>query len=294
MTVSNASADSQLLGAVTAQDIVAQSESEAGVSPGLHEAGAEKLGNTAQRSFLRLSAACYFVGQEIAQRHTSHLRGLSGVFSDRLLMVVNGQRSGALGTFSPKKWAFDAQPFDEIHVNIGHEIYAGADTPTIAADVVLTICHELVHLYARANNISDTSGRGNRYHNSRFATLARRLELRVERSGRSHIGFQTTGFTEQGLALYADLIEVVERELQLLPNTVPSAKREPQATPEPVAEVAVRKYVFAQCECRNEQGRKRTFRMARGWWQDGTIGCAICQQIFTESPPEWTRTAGAS
>lgn len=251
-------------------------------------------GTQAQESFLRLSAACYFVGREVAQRCALQLPGLLDLYLDQALLVVNGQRSGALGFYAPEKWAYNEQPFDEIHVNIGHGTYAGSSTAAIASDIVLTICHELVHLYAKANDIRDTSGRGNRYHNKRFADLARRLELRVERSGRSHIGFQTIGFTERGAETYADLISQVERELRLLPNLTPSTPAEAESTPEAVLEVAVQKYVFAQCGCRNEQGRKRTIRMARGWWCAGTIGCAICKQIFTESPPERTKMPGAS
>lgn len=249
-------------------------------------------GTQAQESFLRLSATCYFVGREVAQRCALQLPGLLDAYLDQALLVVNGQRSGALGFYAPEKWAYNEQPFDEIHVNIGHGAYAGSSTAIVASDIVLTICHELVHLYAKANSIRDTSGRGNRYHNKRFAELARRLELRVERSGRSHIGFQTISFTERGAETYSDLIARVERELRLLPNFTPSTPAEAKSTPEAALEVAVQKYVFAQCGCRNEQGRKRTIRMARGWWRAGTIGCGICQQIFTESPPERTKMPG--
>lgn len=284
---------------MTVQDVVGPTVFEAGVSARLTEGPGvtgvdEQNGTQAQRGFFQLSATCYFVTREIARRSDSGLPKLLDLFTKRVLLVVGGQRSGALGTFAPEKWAYNEQPFDEIHVNIGHGVYAGSSTRAVATDIVLTICHELAHLYAKANSIRDTSGRGNRYHNKRFAELARRLELRVEPSGRSHIGFQTTSFTERGAAMYADLISQAERELRLLPNFAPSAQTGPAAAVAPVTEVAVPKYVFAQCGCRNEQGRRRTFRMARGWWQGGTIGCAICQQVFTESPPEWTRTARAS
>ena len=281
------------------QDVTVLPRRQAGVSAHMDEDAhfttvGDQSGPQAQRGFFQLSAVCYFTTGEIARRCDSRLPNLLDLFTKQVLLVVGGQQSGALGTFAPEKWAYNERPFDEIHVNIGHGVYAGSSPAAVATDIVLTIGHELVHLYAKANSIRDTSGRGNRYHNKRFAELAHRLELRVERSGRSHIGFQTTGFTEQGAALYADLISQVERELRLLPNFELSAKSKPTAAPEAAGEVAQQKYVFAQCGCRNEQGRRRTFRMARGWWQGGTIGCAICQQVFTESPPEWTRTARAS
>lgn len=282
------------------QSLVAQPHTSVGVSalldenPSFSSAGLSS-GPQAQQSFFQLSAVCYYVTGEIARRCNSRLTNLSDLFSDRILLVVGGQRSGALGTFAPEKWAYSNQSFDEIHVNIGHEVYAKSSVAAVAADIVLTICHELVHLYAKANGIRDVSGRGNRYHNKRFAELAKRLELRVERSGQNHIGFQTTGFTARGAALYNDLFELVERELHLLPHAAPLTQSEPQTAPDAaITVVAVRKYVFAQCGCRNGQGRSRTLRMALGWWQDGTIGCGICQQIFTVSPPGDTKTTDAN
>lgn len=94
-------------------------------------------GPQAQESFLRLSAACYFVGREVAQRCALQLPGLLDLYLDRALLVVNGQRAGALGFYAPEKWAYNEQPFDEIHVNIGHGVYAGSSTAARQGDVVI-------------------------------------------------------------------------------------------------------------------------------------------------------------
>lgn len=258
----------------------------------LHETPSHSAIDSAQESFLRLSDTCYRVGAEVARRCSSRLPGLTDLYARRVLLVVGGQRSGSLGHYAPEKWAYNKQAFDEVHVNIGHEIYAAKSTREVAIDIVDTICHELAHLYARANGIKDTSGRGSRYHNKQFARLASQFCLRVVRSGRSHIGFQTVGLTGQGLELYSDVVDHLERELRLLPNYVPptqDAPSESETIPQASTEVEVQKYVFANCSCKNTQGKKRTIRMARGWWIEGSIGCAICQHIFTESPPARTR-----
>lgn len=277
------------------QHLDTQLLSDARVSAILDEESPAASGNRAQRGFLQLSVVCYLVAGEIAKRRAAQFPGLHGHFSDRVLLVVGGQRTGALGTYAPDKWAYDERPFDEIHVNLGHDIYTGASAASVATDIIVTICHELVHLYARVNGVRDTSGRGSRYHNKHFAELAQGMELLVVRSSRSYIGHQTPGLAETGVRLYEDLIAQVEQELRLLPNFIPG---DASCTEEPSAsigtELEVSKYVFAQCGCHNSQGRKRSFRMARGWWQVGTIGCAICKQIFTESPPERTNSADGS
>lgn len=269
------------------QSLSAQPVASVGVSTGLHEAPRPAANDSAQKSFLRLSIVCYQVAEAITKIRAAQFPGLSNHFSERALIVVGGQLAGPLGTYQHEKWAFEDRSVDEIHINIGHDIYSGVAAESIAMNIVVTICHELAHFYASMNGISDTSGRGNRYHNKQFAELAARFELLVGQSGRSHIGFHTPGLTAQGAADYADLICTIEEELRLFPSyTLPFCGGVDSPDSSGTGkEVAVQKYVFAQCDCRNKQGRKRTIRMARGWWIENSIGCAICQHIFAESPP---------
>lgn len=273
------------------QSLSVQAEILGGVSAHRDEVPEPAANDSAQKSFLRLSIVCYQVAEAITKIRAAQFPGLSNHFLERALIVVGGQLAGPLGTYQHEKWAFEDRSVDEIHINIGHDIYSGVAAESIAMNIVVTICHELAHFHASMNGIKDTSGRGNRYHNKQFAELAARFELLVGQSGRSHIGFHTPGLTAQGAADYADLICTIEEELRLFPSyTLPfcGGVDSPDSSGSG-KEVAVQKYVFAQCDCRNKQGRKRTIRMARGWWLEGSIGCAICQHIFTESPPARTR-----
>lgn len=271
------------------QNLSARPDTSVGVSTHPHEAPGPAANDSAQKSFLRLSIVCYQVAEVIAKIRAAEFPGLSNHFSERALVVVGGQLAGPLGTYQHEKWAFEDRSVDEININIGHDIYSGVAAESIAMNIVVTICHELAHFYARMNGIKDTSGRGDRYHNKKFAELASRFELLVTQSGRSHIGFHTPGLNPRGLADYADLICTIEQELRLFPSyALPFCGGVGSPTSGTGKEVAVQKYVFAQCDCRNDRGKKRTIRMARGWWLEGSIGCAICQHIFAESPP--TRT----
>jgi len=235
------------------------------------------------------------VAGELAQRAAAAFPGMDTLFAERVLLVVGGQPTGALGAYEPRKWAYDARPLDEIHVNIGHVAFTDSNLPQIAETILTSIGTGLLHLYAQVRGIKSTSGRGNRYHNKQFALLADRMELRAVRHPSSHIGYTTPGLTPQGREIYGDLIERIAHELRLLPNyklSAPSGGFD-APSPEPGAEIAVQKYIFAHCGC-TKGGRKRTLRMARGWWVVGQIGCAICKQVFTESPPERTKKGDAS
>lgn len=242
----------------------------------------------AQLSYLRLSAVCYSVTSEVARRRSSELPGIDALFGDRLVVMIDGQATGPLGFYAPEKWEFQDQPIDEIHLNIGHRFYTGASSESIAEDVVTTICHELVHLFARANGIQDTSGRDDRYHNKRFADLAGRMELHIARSDHSYVGYTTPGLTAAGVQLYGDLISLVAQELRLLPRGRAFSAAMAATDVAAGTALATRKYVFANCGCVREKGRRRTLRMARGSWILGPIGCGTCKQFFTESPPAGT------
>lgn len=242
---------------------------------------------SAQDAYHQLTDTLYVVAEAVTQRAGESLPGLVESFPDEVLLVVGGKARGPFGFFAGDKWRLEAHRFHEININIGHGAYAGADPADYAEDVLVTIVHELVHFYARTQDIRDVSGRG-RYHNRKFAKLAHALGLRVEPSGRSHIGFMTTALTPAGRTLYNDLLLQVENALRLTstPLPAPASAIAPLATVTDLPETKpVGKYVFAHCACRDARDNPRTVRMARGWWQPGTVGCGICLQLFVESPP---------
>lgn len=251
---------------------------------------------SAQDAFQELTDTIYTVAREITVRATETLPGLADSFTDRVLIVVGGHARGPLGHFAGDKWRREAHRFHELHVNVGHLAYALTTEAAHAEDVLDTIAHELAHFYARENDIKDTSGRGanhGRYHNKRFAMLAGALGLRVMNSGKSHIGYMTTGLTARGRALYSDLLLDVQNALRL--TSVPELRHRESspvhatAPSTTVAQPATlhkpSRYVFARCACRDARGRRRTVRMARGWWEPGTVACGLCRELFAETLP---------
>lgn len=250
---------------------------------------------SAQDAFQELTDTIYTVAREVTVRASETLPGLAESFTDRVLLVVGGHARGPLGHFAGDKWRREAHRFHELHVNVGHLAYALATEAAHAEDVLDTIAHELAHFYARENDIQDTSGRGvnhGRYHNKKFAMLASALGLRVMNSGKSHIGYTTTGLTGRGRTLYGDLLLDVQRALRL--TAVPELRQQESSPVQAAASTSVAqpatlhkpsKYVFAQCACRDARGRRRTVRMARGWWEPGTVACDLCRELFAETLP---------
>ena len=251
-----------------------------------------------QDAFAGLSTLVARITDEVCVRNESQLAGLTCAFRSRVVVVLGGRALGPYGSYQPEKWQLDERALDEIHVNIGVFLFAQMDSSARAEEIFDTICHELAHLYTRVTGQRGTSGRGNRYHNRIFARIAVALGLRVEKSPRSYIGHITTGLSTAGWERYADLVLELEQALRLLPadqqfrptSLAPSVVVATAADAVP----ATGKYVSAQCGCRDERGRPRTLRMARGWWLDGTVGCSLCQQVFIESPPTRTSTTSTT
>lgn len=253
-----------------------------------------------QAAFRVLSDTCARMAEQVCLRNEAHLAGLTEAFRARVVVMLGGQALGAYGSYQPEKWQLDAAALDEIHLNVGVFLFARMDAAARAEEVLDTICHELAHLFARVTGVKDTSGRGKRYHNRQFAQIATALGLRVEKSPRSYIGHITTGLSAAGHERYGDLMAELERAFRLLPSD--RLARSIVATPSSVvvpfaeaatAEAAASKYVSAQCGCRDERDRPRTIRMARGWWLEATVSCALCQQVFVEYPPARTKMTTA-
>lgn len=247
----------------------------------------------AQNAFRVLSETLYGVAREAAARASESLHGLAEAFANKVLVNTGGKVTGPLGYFAGNKWRHDADHYHELHINVGHASHANLSPRAHAEDVLDTILHELVHFYCRENNIRDVSGRG-RYHNRQFALHAHAIGLRVVKTNKSHVGFASDGLNQRGHQIYGDLIDRIEDALRLtsapLPASAPSNEIAVVAgsnlsAGDLTAAISPSKYVFAQCGCRDLRGRPRTLRMARGWWEPGTVACGNCRQLFAESPP---------
>ena len=78
-----------------------------------------------------------------------------------------------LGHFAAARWQLTNQPGDRAEV-----LVSGEGLQRGPVDVLGTLLHEATHGLAHARKLSDTSRQG-RYHNRRYATLARELGLDV-------------------------------------------------------------------------------------------------------------------
>jgi hypothetical protein len=112
-----------------------------------------------------LVAALEHAWQAIRQQHPR--------VPEAVLVVATGAAGKrlALGHFAPHRW--------QVHGNDRHEVLVGGEgLQRGPVDVLGTLLHEAAHGLAQARGIAGTSRQG-RYHNHRYATLARELGLDV-------------------------------------------------------------------------------------------------------------------
>jgi len=175
---------------------------------------------------------------------------------DAVLVVASGSEGKRLnlGHFAPHRWHVAGADRHEVLVG-GEGLQRG---PT---DVLGTLLHEAAHGLAQARGIADTSRQG-RYHNHRYATLARELGLDV--TTQPPIGWSHTTVPDPTANRYAaqlgDLATalVLWRRLELRAATGAKA----------------RNLLACTCPC----GRK--IRVAKATVAEAPILCGRCEQPF--------------
>lgn len=91
------------------------------------------------------------------------------------------------------------------------ELFLAGELIARGAEAVLeTMLHEAAHALAHVRGVKDTSRQGNRYHNKRFAGLARELSLAVPDKPSSADGFTDTALTQATRTDYADELAAIE------------------------------------------------------------------------------------
>jgi hypothetical protein len=129
------------------------------------------------------------------------------------------------------------------------------------------LLHEAAHGLATARNIQDTS-RGGRYHNRRYATLARELGLEV--ASVKPIGWSATSVPEATAAAYGGDLEELQAALVLWrrqEHRIGTGTRS-------------RNLLAATCGC----GRR--IRAAKATLAEAPILCGACVQPFEPEDPE--------
>jgi hypothetical protein len=130
-----------------------------------------------------------------------------------------------------------------------------------AQPVLATLLHEAAHGVAQARGVKDTSRQG-RWHNRRFATLARELGLTVDVDPKT--GWSQTRLTEPLATRYAEPLARLDAALGLWRH---AERQQGTAT-------TSRNLLACSCTC----GRK--LRVSRATLTQAPILCGACEERF--------------
>jgi hypothetical protein len=174
---------------------------------------------------------------------------------EAVLVVASGSSGRRLkwGHFAAGRWHHPSGQHPEVLVG-GEGLARGA------REVLATLLHEAGHGLADARRIPDTS-RGGRYHNRRYAALARELGLEVGRV--EGIGWSATTLPEATAAAYAPVLAELEDRLVLW-------RRQ-----EAAGRATSRNLLVCVCGC------PRRIRVAPSTLAQAPILCAACALPFT-------------
>jgi hypothetical protein len=175
---------------------------------------------------------------------------------EAVLVVASGSEGKRLnlGHFAPHRWHVSGTDRHEVLVG-GEGLHRGP------LEVLGTLLHEAAHSLAQARGIADTS-RGGRYHNRRYATLARELGLEV--TSVKPIGWSATTVPETTAASYASQLAELRTALVLWRRHEHRIGTVPRS----------RNLLACVCPC----GRR--IRVAKATLAEAPILCGICAQPF--------------
>jgi hypothetical protein len=201
-----------------------------------------------------LLAALEHAWQTIRTRHPD--------VPDAVLVVASGSEGKRLnlGHFAPHRWQVNGTDRHEVLVG-GEGLQRGP------LEVLGTLLHEAAHGLAQARQVQDTS-RGGRYHNRRYATLARELGLAV--AAVKPIGWSATTVPDHTAGVYAGQLEELQAALVLWrrqEHRIGSGTRS-------------RNLLAASCGC----GRR--IRAAKATLAEAPILCGACEEPFEPADPD--------
>jgi hypothetical protein len=195
-----------------------------------------------------LVAALEHAWQTIRRRHPD--------VPEAVLVVASGSEGKRLnlGHFAPHRWQVNGSDRHEVLIG-GEGLQRGP------LEVLGTLLHEAAHGLAQARQLQDTS-RGGRYHNRRYATLARELGLEV--ASVTPIGWSATTVPETTATAYASQLEELQAALVLWRRQEARMGTGTRS----------RNLLAAACGC----GRR--IRVAKATLAEAPILCGACTQPF--------------
>lgn len=124
----------------------------------------------------------------------------NGELEKVIITVKEGRKPGVLGTFcTAKEWIQNGVNRHEINIAANH---IGERT---VEETIITLMHEIVHLYNQQNGIQDTSRSGT-YHNKKFKESAEAHGLIISKAPK--IGWSMTEATPDTKKWIADNIPI--------------------------------------------------------------------------------------
>jgi hypothetical protein len=218
----------------------------------MHEESNHSPGQDGTASLL--VAALEHAWQTIRRRHPD--------VPEAVLVVASGSEGKRLnwGHFAPHRW--------QVNGSDRHEVLVGGEgLHRSPIEVLGTLLHEAAHGLAQARAVQETS-RGGRYHNRRYATLARELGLEV--TSVKSIGWSATTVPQPTASVYAGQLEELQAALVLWrrqEHRMDSGTRS-------------RNLLACSCPC----GRK--VRASRSTLAEAPIVCGACLEPFKPEEPE--------
>jgi hypothetical protein len=180
---------------------------------------------------------------------------------DAVLIVGSG--SPAKGSQSMKWGHFASLRWQSGDTQLPEVLVSGEGLSRTPAEVFTTLLHEATHGLAEARGIQDTSRQG-RWHNKKFATLAKELGLTASKDDK--LGYSPCTLTDTATADYVDIIAALTSALR--------AFRHPDPTGEGKQRTNNNNGVSCECEC------PRKIRLSITAFEEGPIVCAECQAAF--------------
>ncbi len=200
------------------------------------------------------------------------LRDVWPELPDVAVTVFYDRRRRNRGFFWASQWVYREGHLPELHID-------STILREDPANILETLVHESVHGRAHTLGIRDTSREG-RWHNGRFARLAREMGLAVVRDAR--IGHRTTEILPEWLAgNYARSLKVITEAAGKLwqgsgidrgPDQPGPGDGDDHGDKKPV-----QRMLKAVCDCEEP----RIIRVARSVFEQAPITCRACHQPFT-------------
>ncbi|GII83312.1 hypothetical protein Ssi03_13020 [Sphaerisporangium siamense] len=165
----------------------------------------------------------------------------------------------------PERWQLAESTGATAEMFIAGELLAQG-----AARVLQTMLHEGSHSLADIRGIKDTSRSGNRYHNAKFAALAREMGLEPPETPSSALGYSACTITEATVQEYAETIRALDEAKVGHLRAV---------LPEPAVKGAARAGQRVPVACGCVPARK--IQITPKQIEQGALMCGVCGDVFS-------------